>query len=202
MKSSRTIRRLTRALSRLIATSCIMVLLSAAGGNIEANALSAPDSAKVTTVFLVRHAEKEASSSDNPPLTADGMARSNELARILAQAGITAIFTSQYLRTKQTADPLAKQQKITPVEMPIGKKLSPQDFNSYIKGITDKIHERAGEAVLVVGHSNTVPPVIKMLGVDTPPVIDENKEFDSLFIVMVFANGKAKLVHLKYGKAN
>jgi len=52
--------------------------------------------------------------------------------------------------------------------------------------------------VLVVGHSNSIPDVIKMLGGDVVPTIDERK-FDDLFIVTVYAKGKAKVVQLKYG---
>jgi transcriptional regulator len=66
-----------------------------------------------------------------------------------------------------------------------------------IRDITDKIFERAGEAALVVGHSNTVPEVIKMLGADQSVTIDE-KEFDNLFVVTVYARGKAKVARLKY----
>jgi len=52
--------------------------------------------------------------------------------------------------------------------------------------------------VLVIGHSNSIPDVIKMLGGDFIPTIDERK-FDDLFIVNVYAKGKAKVVQLKYG---
>ena len=64
--------------------------------------------------------------------------------------------------------------------------------------VVNKIMERAGENVLVVGHSNSIPDVIKMLGGDVVPTIDERK-FDDLFIVTVYAKGKAKVTHLKYG---
>ena len=52
--------------------------------------------------------------------------------------------------------------------------------------------------MLVVGHSNSIPNVIKMLGGDTVPTIDERKH-DDLFIVTVYAKGKAKVTQLKYG---
>ena len=66
--------------------------------------------------------------------------------------------------------------------------------------VTNKILERAGESVLVIGHSNSIPDVIKMLGGDVTPVIDE-KKFDDLFVVTVYAKGKAKVAHMKYGSA-
>jgi bisphosphoglycerate-dependent phosphoglycerate mutase len=64
--------------------------------------------------------------------------------------------------------------------------------------VVNKILERPGENVLVVGHSNSVPDVIKMLGGDSAPTIDE-KKFNDLFVVTVYAKGKAKVAHLKYG---
>ena len=63
-----------------------------------------------------------------------------------------------------------------------------------------EILERAGESLLVIGHSNSIPDVIKMLGGDVTPVIDE-KKFDDIFIVTVYAKGKAKVAHMKYGSA-
>ena len=204
MKTFRPIRYLTCAVYRLIAACFIITLLSAAASKIEANAPSTADNSKVTTVFLVRHAEKATTPPKDPPLTEAGKARSNELARILGQAGIKAIYTSQFLRTKQTAEPLAQKLRITTTELSIEADPSDSSMVSEksIKAITDKIREQNGEAVLVVGHSNTVPAVIKMLGGDTVPVIDEKKEFDSLFVVTVYAEGKAKVVHLKYGSQN
>ena len=52
----------------------------------------------------------------------------------------------------------------------------------------------------MVGHSNSIPDVIRMLGGDTSPPIDEKKH-DDLFVVTVYAKGKAKVAHLKYGGA-
>ena len=185
---------------RLLAASCIIVLLSIAAVSIKANEPSTKDDFKATTVVLVRHAEKAAEPREDPPLLESGNTRAQELARILEPVGIKAIYTSQFLRTKQTAEPLAKHLGITPVTLPIKmnpakpKEISEQSY----KDIVEKIFEHPGDAALVVGHSNTVPEVIKMLGGDVAPVIDE-KNFDDLFVVTVYAKGKAKVAHLKYG---
>ncbi|MGH9856121.1 MAG: histidine phosphatase family protein [Blastocatellia bacterium] len=73
-------------------------------------AVSLPQSDfKVTTVYLVRHAEKAATPTADPPLLEAGNQRAQELAQTLGKARIKTIYTSQYLRTKQTAEPLAKQ---------------------------------------------------------------------------------------------
>jgi phosphohistidine phosphatase SixA len=65
----------------------------------------------VTTVFLLRHAERAEEPRQDPPLTEKGTARTQELARLLSTAGIKAIFTSQFARTKLTAEPLALRQR-------------------------------------------------------------------------------------------
>ena len=64
------------------------------------------DSAGVTTFLLVRHAEKE--TGDNPSLTTAGAARAEELARVAADLGIDAIYSTRYKRTRETAGPTAK----------------------------------------------------------------------------------------------
>jgi len=160
----------------------------------------AQDEFKPITVFLIRHAEREDEPRQDPPLTKDGIARSQALARLLSGAGIKAIFTSQFNRTKQTAEPLATKLGLTVT--PFSLKLSPSNPRQIAEEstaeVTNKILEHAGQSVLVVGHSNSIPDVIKMLGSDTVPTIDERK-FDDLFIVTVYAKGKAKVVQLKYG---
>lgn len=154
----------------------------------------------VTTVFLIRHAERAEEPRQDPPLTEKGTARSQELARLLSAAGIKAIYTSQFARTKLTAEPLAKQSGITPTALSL--KLNPsnprQIAEESTKETVDKILSHGGGSVLVVGHSNSIPDVIKMLGADVTPAIDE-KKFDDLFVVTVYAKGKAKVTHLKYG---
>jgi len=160
----------------------------------------AQDEFKPITVFLIRHAEREDEPKQDPPLSKDGVARSNALARLLSTAGIKAILTSQYTRTKQTAEPLATKLglTVTPFTLKISPSNPRQVAAESTAEVTNKILERSGESVLVIGHSNSIPDVIKMLGGDVVPTIDE-KKFDDLFIVTVYAKGKAKVVQLKYG---
>ena len=154
----------------------------------------------IKTVFLVRHAERADEPRQDPPLTEKGVARSQALARLLSTADIKAIYTSQFARTKLTAEPLAKQLGITAT--PLSLKISPSNPRAIAEESTketvEKIMSQAGGSVLVVGHSNSIPDVIKMLGGDVVPMIDE-KKFDDLFVVTVYATGRAKVTHLKYG---
>ncbi|HEU4934383.1 MAG TPA: phosphoglycerate mutase family protein [Pyrinomonadaceae bacterium] len=175
---------------------CVLLLLVA----VASPAAVAQEEFKPVTVFLIRHAEKEDEPRQDPPLKKEGVVRSQELARLLSNAGIKAIFTSQFTRTKQTAEPLATKLGLTAT--PFTLKSNPSNPRQIAAEstaeVTNKILERAGESVLVVGHSNSIPDVIKMLGGDIVPTIDERK-FDDLFVVTVYAKGKARVVQMKYG---
>jgi phosphohistidine phosphatase SixA len=183
----------------LFAVSSICLFVSSVGGQPAAGTVPSQDDFKATTVFLVRHAEKADAPREDPPLLETGTARAQLLARILGKSGIKAIYTSQYLRTKATGEPLAKQLGIASVAISLKttaanpRQIRPES----IQEIVEKIYQRPGENALVIGHSNSVPDVIKALGGDVVPTIDE-KEFDDLFIVTVYAKGKARVTHLKY----
>lgn len=194
---SRHLRWLT-ALS-LFAVSSICLFVSSVGGQPAATAMPPQDDFKVTTVFLVRHAERADAPREDPPLLETGTAQAQLLARMLGQSGIKAIYTSQYLRTRATAEPLAKQLGIASVAIPLKLSASnPREVSlESIQEITKQIYQRPGENALVIGHGNSIPDVIKALGGDVVPTIDE-KEFDDLFVVTVYAKGKAKVTHLKY----
>ena len=138
-------------------------------------------------VFLVRHAERASSGgtpAGGPELTPEGKARAASLAKMLNDAKITTIFTSELTRTKQTAQPLADALKITPTVVPAA------DTPALVKQI------RAAKGnVLVVGHSNTVPEILKALGVSESVTIADS-EFDNLFVVI--AATPPKFVRLRY----
>jgi len=160
----------------------------------------AQDDFKPTTVFLVRHAEKEAEPKQDPPLTKAGVERSQELARLLSTAKIKAIYASQFVRTKQTAEPLTAKTgvNVTVVTLkpnPANLRLIAEESTAEL---VKQILARPGDSALVIGHSNWIPDVIKMLGGDVVPTIDEQK-FDDLFVVTIYGKGKAKVVQMKYG---
>jgi phosphohistidine phosphatase SixA len=157
---------------------------------------------KPITVYLIRHAERADEPRQDPPLNEKGALRSQELARVLGNANVKAIITSQFLRTKATAEPLAKKLNVavTPISLSLNPANPRQIAEQSTAEVTNKILENGGGSVLVIGHSNSIPDVIKMLGGDVTPVIDE-KKFDDLFVVTVYAKGKAKVAHMKYGSA-
>jgi len=160
----------------------------------------AQDEFKPTTVILVRHAEKEAEPKQDPPLTKEGVARAQALARMLSTANVKAIYTSQFARTKQTAEPLSAKTGVSATVLTL--KPNPANLRLIAEESTaelvNKILQRPGDTALVIGHSNWIPDVIKMLGGDVVPTIDEQK-FDDLFVVTIYGKGKAKVVQMKYG---
>ncbi|HKR01815.1 MAG TPA: phosphoglycerate mutase family protein [Pyrinomonadaceae bacterium] len=191
--------RLRPSLFTLAAAVAAILLVTQAGTRAGLHPSPTQDAFKVTTVFLVRHAEKADAPREDPPLSEPGKLRAQELARMLGGTGIKNIYTSQFLRTRQTAEPLAEQLGVTINSLPLSmSKTNPREVsNESIAEIVAKINEHAGETALVVGHSNTVPEVIRMLGGDVVPKIDE-KVFDDFFVVTVYAKGKARVVQLKY----
>jgi broad specificity phosphatase PhoE len=142
------------------------------------------------TIFLVRHAERADSggmSTADPDLSDAGRQRAESLASVLKDAGVKAIFVTQFKRTQQTAAPLAQQESITPATINADRTV---DLVAKLKAAM------GGGNILVVGHSNTVPEVIKSLGIATSVTIGDS-DFDNLFVVT--QNGTVKrLVHLHY----
>lgn len=125
------------------------------------------------TVIVVRHGEK-ADESKDPPLSIAGEARAQRLANMLAPGGVSAIYTTQFRRTQLLAQPLAKRIGIAPTVVPAA------DGAALIRQIQS---HHGGDTVLVVGHSNTVPAIIKALGVKEEVRVADD-EFDNIFIVV------------------
>jgi phosphohistidine phosphatase SixA len=141
-----------------------------------------------STVFVVRHAERADAGKPvaDPDLSPMGHARAEALASVLKDAGITAIFVTQLRRTQQTAGPLAKALGLTPVA------LTPDDT----PGLIARLEKHTGHA-LVVGHSNTVPEIVKQLGVASPVTVADT-DFDHLFVVVRAVDGQRSVIHLRY----
>ena len=142
---------------------------------------------EIATVLVVRHADIDLPpSSGNPALNAEGRLRADALARVVGDAGVTAIFTSQFIRTRQTVAPIAAQLGLTPQLVP-----PPTVFAQQVRT------GEPGDVVLVAGHSDTVPEILTALGAAPPPPITE-AEFDNLYVTAV-SEETAQLLHLRYG---
>jgi broad specificity phosphatase PhoE len=135
-------------------------------------------------VVIVRHAEKAADGGTDPDLSSAGRARADALARILKDSGVTAIFTSEFKRTQETAAPTATSAHVTPTV--VGAKDT--------AALVARLHELKGNALLV-GHGDTIPNLIKALGINTPINIPDD-DYSELLIVTL--GDKPQLFRLHY----
>lgn len=136
-----------------------------------------------TTIFIVRHAEKADATKDTD-LSEAGRSRADVLAKTLRDAGITAIYTSEFKRTQETAAPLVKALGITPTNLAAKN----------VDALVAKLRASPGNA-LVVGHGDSIPILIKALGISEPVSIAEH-DYDNLFVVTL--TDKPKLIRLHY----
>jgi broad specificity phosphatase PhoE len=128
-----------------------------------------------TQVYLVRHAEKGATPANNPPLTAVGEKRAMDLAKVLQDKGIQHVYSTNTLRTRSTAQPFVKQNALT--------------IQSYS---TDTLWEMSRYItklpkgnILVVGHSNTILPLLDQFPVNHVKQTIPDSDYDNLFVVSV-----------------
>jgi len=147
--------------------------------------------AQQTTVILVRHAEKASEPSSDPALTPTGEQRARDLAQLARDAGVTAIITTQFARTRATAQPLAAALGLTP-------QVVDARGTNHAQDVANAIRAHAGGVVLVVGHSNTIPAIIAALGAPQPPPICD-PEYDNVYIVSLAGTGTPRVIHARYG---
>jgi broad specificity phosphatase PhoE len=142
-----------------------------------------PDSRDDVVVYVVRHAETGSTATD-PSLDAAGQARAQALATRLADARITAAFSSQYNRTQETATPTATAAGITVTTVPV----TSTNAATYGAELMSAVMTSGSHAVLIVGHSNTVPDTVKAFtGVTVAPIAET--EFDRLYTITLTAEG-------------
>lgn len=149
----------------------------------------APAEADALTWVVVRHAEKATDDPEDPNLSAQGQARAQRLAQVLASAPVVAVYATEYKRTRQTGQPTADAHHVT---------ISPY----YAKGPAAEVAAQLKAAhahgtVLVVGHSNTVPDLVSALSgqlVDPMP----DTEYDRLIRIHVSQDGQVRVEINRY----
>jgi broad specificity phosphatase PhoE len=154
-------------------------------------ALAAAASAQ-KAVFVVRHGEKI--SEEDERLTEAGRARAGRLAEMLKTSGIAAIYSTDTERTVGTAQPLAKSLGLkiriyesTPVQGGF-------DLMPFVERVRKEVPDGI---VLIVGHSNSVPPLLRALGCEEEISIASD-EYDNLFVVVPRGSGSPMLLRLRY----
>ena len=135
-------------------------------------------------VVIVRHAEKAANGGNDPDLSSAGRARAEALARILKDSGTTAIFTTEFKRTQETAAPTSTATHVTPTVV------AAKDTAALVA----RLHQLNGNA-LVVGHGDTIPNILKALGINSSINIPD-ADYSELLIVIL--GDKPQLFRLHY----
>jgi len=150
---------------------------------------NAPAAYGQQAILLLRHAERMEYESPDGVLSEAGEARAQVLARLLKDAGVTAIYTTDRKRTIQTAEPLAKALGLTST---VVKSSEPA------QATIDLVRTRDKNGIpVIVGHSNTVPALLKALGHPIEVKIGE-REHDDLFVIVPNAAGPPTVLRLNY----
>jgi broad specificity phosphatase PhoE len=147
------------------------------------------DGDATATFVVVRHAEKSTDDPQDPSLSETGQARAQGLARLLADAPLTAAYATGYRRTQQTAQPAADMH---------GIKIAIYDAKMPAAALASQLRAtHAHGTVLVVGHSNTVPGIVAALS-GQPVGEMSDDQYDLVYRVGAGADGKATLTRERY----
>jgi broad specificity phosphatase PhoE len=132
-----------------------------------------------TTIILVRHAEKDPSGGADPQLSAEGKLRADSLVRVFKSIKADEMYSTPYIRTKETLKPWATKAGIEV------KTYDPRN----LKGFADELKALKGKTVVVAGHSNTTPALVNfLLGTDKYQALDDSV-YSKIWILTVKADG-------------
>lgn len=147
------------------------------------------------TVVVVRHAEKADDGSSDPDLNEAGQARARALVRVLEGAQVDAVYATQYNRTRQTVEPLARHFGLETRVVPV----TSGDIETYARNLSERLQrEHAGQTVVIAGHSNTVPNIVAALTGDQIEAMSED-DYDRLYALIISPAAPARLIRSRYG---
>jgi 2,3-bisphosphoglycerate-dependent phosphoglycerate mutase len=135
--------------------------------------------AQQNTFILVRHAEKDTTQvgsttmSANPPLNKQGLNRAKKLVKALKSFAIDEIYSTDFLRTKTTVEPLS-----------IKKEIEIKLYNhKQLKQFAAELTAKQNKTIVVAGHSNSTPALVNLIiGKETYPALDESV-YNKIYIV-------------------
>lgn len=142
-----------------------------------------------TVVYLFRHAERADDGTPDPPLSIAGQIRTQTLTRLLLDAGVDHIHTTDLRRTRETVRPLAEALGVEP------QVYEPESLST----VAERILSTPGRHA-VSGHSNTTPDLVALLGGDPGEPIDEPSEYDRLYILFLTPGQPTLTSLLRFGE--
>jgi 2,3-bisphosphoglycerate-dependent phosphoglycerate mutase len=147
----------------------------------------------VTTVYLVRHAEKVVSdpSDQDPDLSPEGYQRAEALKERLKPEEIAAAFVTPYRRNRLTLAPMAQEKGID---------LQTYDPHAYADLVKTVLERYQGQTVVVAGHSNSVLEIVEAFGAQRPVKKISEQDYDYLIRIRIPKKGKAKAEAMHYGQ--
>lgn len=134
------------------------------------------ENSETSTYYFIRHAEKDRSdaSNPNPHLIEKGKERAEHWKEVFKNITFDAIYSTNYHRTIETAQPTASKNNIV-ITLYNPKGIDVQEF----------LKNTQGKTVLVVGHSNSTPVFVNaVLGEEKYQHIDDNNNAN-LYIVTI-----------------
>jgi phosphohistidine phosphatase SixA len=146
-----------------------------------------------TTIVLVRHAERPPGT--DPDLLPEGRRRAGDLARALERSQVSAIYHTSLKRTKQTAESLSARSGVPLTEISVAGAA-----DAHVADVVRRVTSHKGRTVVYVGHSNTVPAVIRALGIQPAPAIPDSV-YDRFYIVTK-RRGTTALIEAQYGRGS
>ncbi|MCS6192022.1 histidine phosphatase family protein [Shewanella baltica] len=144
-------------------------------------------------IILVRHAEKADTPANDPQLSPKGEMRATSLITALSRTPLSQLIATQYLRTQQTLTPIADAR-----HLPVTIVEAARPIEEHIQQIVEQVHAVQGNT-LIVGHSNTVPLIIKALGGPESQAIGE-EDYSQLFLLSLNDGQPASLISTRYGQ--
>lgn len=141
--------------------------------------------------FCVRHAEKGDHDPYDPELSTEGEARAEHLGRIMAEAGLDAVYSSPSRRAKLTAEPVQRRGNTAPV-----LEYEPGDQEDWL---LELLPESPGKKIMIVGHQNTIPHLLNQLkggGFEFGNI--PNHDFGKFFVVATKGIGKTEVMEVRY----
>jgi phosphohistidine phosphatase SixA len=143
----------------------------------------------LTTFILLRHAEKADTTRDTD-LSEAGFERAERLKEMLQHLEIDAVYSTNYVRTKKTVEPLASHLKL-PVQN--------YDYINSQSTVSNWLRRHDGETVIVSGHSNTTPEFTNaLMGREVLEESFQESDYGNLIFVLIQENGQREMMRLRY----